>query len=147
VVFAADLWNLVLDSTAKCDDLPMGPGTLPFFFAQLVWGSVFIEYSSHFSLIPLRLTNAISAAYERHLRKPQNASFLNQYLQERGGETTASLSSAIVVFTGVFTNFLLRKHFITEKNLKKKSGDVNDEANFSFYFLLHNLHKPLPLRL
>ena len=73
----------------------MGPGTPPFFLAQLVWGSVFIEYLSHFSLIPSRLTNAISAAYERHLRKPQNASFPNQYLQEQGGETTASLSSAI----------------------------------------------------
>ena len=95
MVFAADFWNLVLDSTAKCDDLPMGPGTPPFFLAQLVWGSVFIKYLSHFSLIPSRLTNAISAAYERHLRKPQNASIPNQYLQERWGETTASLSSAI----------------------------------------------------
>jgi hypothetical protein len=34
----------------------------------------------------------------------------------------------------------------TEKILKKKSGDVNDEANFSFFILLHKLHKPiLPL--
>ena len=93
VVFAADLWNLVLDSTAKSDDLPMRPGTPPFFLAKLVWGSVLLDYLSHFSLIPSRLT--ISAAYERHLRKPQNASFPNPYLQERGGETTASLSSAI----------------------------------------------------
>ena len=61
----------------------------------MVLGSVFLEYLSHFSLIPSRLTNAISSAYERHLRKPQNASFPNQYLQELGGETTASLSSAI----------------------------------------------------
>jgi hypothetical protein len=37
----------------------------------------------------------VRSAYERHLRKPQNASFPNQYLQELGGETTASLSSAI----------------------------------------------------
>jgi hypothetical protein len=100
VVFAADLWNLVLDSTAKSDDLPMGLGTPPFFLAHLVWGSVFLEYLSRFSLIPSRLNNtatlnAISEAYERHLRKPQNASFPNQYLQEQGGETTASLSSAI----------------------------------------------------
>jgi hypothetical protein len=95
VVFATDLWNLVLDSTAKCHDWPMGPGTPSFILAQLFWGSVFIEYLSHFSLIPLRLTNAISSAYEQHLRKPQNASFPNQYLQELGGETTASLSSAI----------------------------------------------------
>jgi hypothetical protein len=90
----------VLDSTAKSDDLPMGPGTPPFFLAHLVWGSVFLEYLSRFSLIPSRLNNtitlnAISEAYERHLRKPQNASFPNQYLQEQGGETTASLSSAI----------------------------------------------------
>ena len=104
VVFAADVWNPVLDSTAKCDDLPMGPGTPPFILAQLVWGSVFIEYLSHFSLIPSRLTNAISAAYERHLRKPQNASFPNQYLQERGGGTTASLSSAISLADSSSTN-------------------------------------------
>ena len=92
------LWNLVLDSTARSDDLPMRPGTPPFFLAKLVWGSVFLDYLSHFSLIPSRLTNAISEAYERHLLKqlkPQNASFPNQYLQEHGGETTASLSSAI----------------------------------------------------
>jgi hypothetical protein len=91
VVFAADLWNLVLDSTAKSDDLPMGLGTPPFFLAHLVWGSVFLEYLSRFSLIPSRLNNtatlnAISEAYERHLRKPQNASFPNQYLQEQGGK-------------------------------------------------------------
>jgi hypothetical protein len=95
VVFAADLWNLVLDSTAKCHDWTMGPGTPSFCLAQLVLGSVFIEYLSHFSLIPSRLTNAISSVYERHLRKPQNGSFPNQYLQELAGETTASLSSAI----------------------------------------------------
>ena len=95
VVFAADLWNLALDSTASGHDWLMGPGIPPFFLAQLVLGSVFLKYFSHFSLIPSRLTNAISAAYERRLRKPQNASFSNQYLQERGGKTTASLSSAI----------------------------------------------------
>ena len=95
MVFAADLWNLVLDSTDSGHDWPMGPGIPPFFIAHLVWGSVFIQYLSHFSLIPSGLTNAISSAYERHLRKPQNASLPNQYLQELGGETTASLSSAI----------------------------------------------------
>jgi hypothetical protein len=73
----------------------MGPGTPPYFLAQLVWGSGFLEYLSHFSLIPSRLTNAISSAYERHLRKPQDESYSNQYLQELGGETTASLSLAI----------------------------------------------------
>ncbi len=95
MVFAADLWNLVLDSTARSDDLPMRPGIPPFFLAKLVWGSVFLNYLSQFSLIPSRLTNAISEAYERHLLRPQNASFPNQYLQEQGGETTASLSPAI----------------------------------------------------
>ena len=80
MVYAADLWNLVLDSTAKSDDLPMGPGTPRFYLAQLVLGSVFIEYLSHFSLIPSRLT----------------------YLQERGGETTASLSSAIYMADSSF---------------------------------------------
>jgi hypothetical protein len=104
VVFAADLWNLVLDSTAKSDDLPMGPGPPPFFLAHLVWGSDFIEYLSHFSLIPSRLTNAISSAYERHLRKPQNASFPNPYLQKQGGETTASLSSAIYMADSSLSN-------------------------------------------
>jgi hypothetical protein len=85
VVFAADLWNLVLDSTARSDDLPMRPGIPPFFLAKLVWGSVFLNYLSQFSLIPSRLTNTISEAYERHLLRPQNASFPNQYLQEQGG--------------------------------------------------------------
>ena len=85
----------MLDSTASGHDWPMGPGIPPFFIAHLVWGSVFIQYLSHFSLIPSRLTNAISSVYERHLRKPQNGSFPNQYLQELAGETTASLSSAI----------------------------------------------------
>jgi hypothetical protein len=65
VVYAADLWNFVLDSTAKSDDLPMGSGTSPYFLAQLVWGSVFLDYLSHLSLIPSGFLNAISAAYER----------------------------------------------------------------------------------
>jgi hypothetical protein len=95
VVYAADLWIFVLDSTAKSDDLHMGSGTPPYFLSQLVWGSVFLDYLSHLSLIPSGFLNAISAAYERHLRKPQNATFPKQYLQELGGETTASLSSAI----------------------------------------------------
>ena len=81
VVLAADVWNLVLESTAG-DNWPMGPGHTSFLLAQLVLGSVFLEYLSHFSLIPSRLTNAISSAYERHLRKPQNTSFPNQYLQD-----------------------------------------------------------------
>ena len=38
----------------------------------------------------------------------------------------------------------IREHFITEILFLKKSGDVNDEANFPFYFLLHKLHKPAP---
>jgi hypothetical protein len=50
----------------------MGPGTTPFFFAQLVWGSVFLEYFSHTYLILSRLTTTISSAYERHLRKPRD---------------------------------------------------------------------------
>jgi hypothetical protein len=64
VVFAADLWNMVLDFAARSDDLPMRPGTPPFFVAKLVWGSVFLIYLSQFSLIPSRLTNAISEVYE-----------------------------------------------------------------------------------
>ena len=39
--------------------------------------------------------------------------------------------------SGEFSLFLLHNHFITEKIYKKKSGDVNDEANFPIYFLLH----------
>ena len=85
---------MVLDFTARSDDLPMRPGIPPFFLAKLVWGSVFLIYLSQSSLIPSRLTNAISEAYERHLIRPQNASFPNQYLQEQGGETTASLLPA-----------------------------------------------------
>ena len=48
-----------------------------------------------------------------------------------------------VVVTGPFINFLLHNHFITEKILKKKSGDVNDEANFSLFILLHKRAKPI----
>ncbi len=39
-----------------------------------------------------------------------------------------------VVVTGGFSFFLLRKHFITEKIYKKKSGEVNYEAKFSLFF-------------
>ena len=54
-----------------------------------------------------------------------------------------SQTAAGVVDTAPFSLFLLRKHFITEKNLKKKSGDVNDEANFSLFILLHKRAKPM----
>jgi hypothetical protein len=73
----------------------MGFGTPPFFLAQLVWGSVFLEYLSHTCLIPSHLTPSISLVYKRHLRKPRDESLSDQYLQELGGKTTASLSSAI----------------------------------------------------
>ncbi len=49
----------------------------------------------------------------------------------------------VVVFTAPFINFLLHNHFITEKILKKKSGDVNDEANFSLFILLQERAKPI----
>ncbi len=52
-------------------------------------------------------------------------------------------AAASVVVTGLLSLFLLRKHFITEKILKKKSGDVNDEANFSLFILLHKRAKPI----
>jgi hypothetical protein len=48
-----------------------------------------------------------------------------------------------VVVTAPFIKILLHNHFITEKNLKKKSGDVNDEANFSLFILLHKRAKPI----
>ena len=38
------------------------------------------------------------------------------------------------MIAGLFSHFLLHNHFITEKNLKKKSGDVNDEVKFPFFF-------------
>ena len=49
-----------------------------------------------------------------------------------------------VVITGPFIIFLLHNHFITKK-IKKKSGDVNYEANFSFFILLHKRAKPILL--
>ena len=49
VVLAADVWNLVLESTAG-DDFPMGPGKT--YVAQTVWGSVFLDYLSRYFLIP-----------------------------------------------------------------------------------------------
>ena len=39
-----------------------------------------------------------------------------------------------VVISRALFLFLLHNHFITEKFYKKKSGDVNDEANFSLFF-------------
>ena len=54
------------------------------------------------------------------------------------------MNKTLVVVTGQFINFLLRKHFITEIFLKKKSGDVNDEANFSLFILLQERAKPIP---
>jgi hypothetical protein len=50
-----------------------------------------------------------------------------------------------VVVTGPFINFLLHNHFITEFFFKKKSGDANDEANFSFFICFArelNLYSP-----
>jgi hypothetical protein len=46
------------------------------------------------------------------------------------------------VITGLFSHFLLHNHFITEKKFKKKSGDVNDEVKFPFFFLHHKRAKP-----
>jgi hypothetical protein len=68
---------------------------MPFLPSLLVWGSFFLEYLSYIYLIPSRLTPSIYLAYERHLRKARDKSFSDQYFQELGGETTASLSSAI----------------------------------------------------
>ena len=51
---------------------------------------------------------------------------------------------SLVVVTGPFIIFLLHNHFITEKFYKKKSGDVNDEANFSLFILLQERAKPSP---
>jgi hypothetical protein len=42
----------------------------------------------------------------------------------------------LVVVTGPFIKKLLHNNFTTKKYIKK-SGDVNDEANFSFFCLLH----------
>jgi hypothetical protein len=48
-----------------------------------------------------------------------------------GLNTRAHISPQVVI-ARPFSLFLLHNHFITEFVLKKKSGDVNDEANFSF---------------
>jgi hypothetical protein len=42
-----------------------------------------------------------------------------------------------------FFPFLLHNHFITDFFFKKKFGDVNDEANFSFFILLHKRANPI----
>jgi hypothetical protein len=55
---------------------------------------------------------------------------------------TIHLVTVVVVGRALFL-FLLRNHFITENVLKKKSGDVNDEANFSLFILLHKRAKPI----
>jgi len=55
-----------------------------------------------------------------------------------------SYQELLVVVTGQFIIFLLHNHFITDFFFKKKSGDVNDEANFSLFILLHKRAKPAP---
>ena len=47
------------------------------------------------------------------------------------------------MISGAFINFLLHNHFITEKILKKKSGEAKDSVIFSFLFLLHKRAKPI----
>jgi len=62
---------------------------------------------------------------------------------ERGRRRCEGRGRCRVVESAAFSLFLLRKHFITEKILKKKSGDVNDEANFSFFILNHKRANPI----
>jgi hypothetical protein len=45
--------------------------------------------------------------------------------------------------SAAFSLFLLHNHFITEKKIKKKSGDVNDEVKFPLFFFLHKRAKPI----
>jgi hypothetical protein len=54
------------------------------------------------------------------------------------------------VFCPVFSSsywtlfsFFASQTLHNRKNFKKKSGDVNDEANFSFFILLHKRAKPI----
>ncbi len=80
----------------------------------------------------------------RRYTHPDRVCFM---VKESGGRTEAitpvRASWREVVITGPFINFLLHNHFITEFFLKKKSGDVNDEANFSLFILLHKRAKPI----
>jgi hypothetical protein len=80
----------------------------------------------------------------RRYAHPDRVCFM---VKESGGRTEAitpvRASWREVVITGPFINFLLHNHFITEFFFKKKSGDVNDEANFSFFILLHKRAKPI----
>jgi hypothetical protein len=41
----------------------------------------------------------------------------------------------VVVISGAFINFLLHNHFITEKNLKKKSGEAKDSALVTIFHI------------
>jgi hypothetical protein len=49
----------------------------------------------------------------------------------------------IAVTISPYFIFLRRKHFITEKNSKNKSGEVKDSVFFPPLFLLHKLHNPM----
>ena len=69
-------------------------------------------------------------------------------LKNRSSNEPAQVISIVkilgqVVESEPFINFLLHNHFITEKFKKKKSGDVNDEAKFSLFILLHKRAKPI----
>jgi hypothetical protein len=51
--------------------------------------------------------------------------------------------SAQVVISGPFIKILLHNHSINVKKEFSFSGDVNYEANFSFFILLHKRAKPI----
>ena len=67
----------------------------------------------------------------------------------RERDLLARIHNVGVVISGPFIKNLLHNHFITKKKLKKKTGDVNYEANFSFFFPLQVLRGAkhlLPMR-
>ena len=80
ISISSNIWKLIWKATAT--DIGL---------TNQIWGSLFIEHLSNTNLIPFKYISAITLAYQQHL-------------QEKGGEITALLSSAIVTAESTSTN-------------------------------------------
>jgi len=78
-----------------------------------------------------------------NLTRPLRISPGPRHLSRPLAAISTSDNMPAVVVTGQFKKKLLHNHFMTNFFLKKKSGDVNAEANFSFFILLHKRAKPI----
>jgi hypothetical protein len=76
----------------------------------------------------------ISTHTQTRIRTPTEEIFLRRRVRLDIRMVSSSLQS--------FFSFFASQSLHNRKKLKKKSGDANDKANFSFFFLLHKRAKP-----